>query len=163
MKKILMVMVLGLVGFSAFANEYANKQQELLETSKERMWTEVFTEKETDPNIEAYLEMKTEVQNLENELEQKDKVDLIGLRELEDLTAEVDEFFEREVLGWEEETPAVLNAELTQDVHPEVSNINPLQHRMDTVKVRNELVLIAVIICGIMVSAVIVERLTREM
>lgn len=105
MKKILVLMVLSLVGLtSIFANEYANKQQELLESSKARMWTEWFAPKtkRVDTNIERYLEMKAEVENLKAELEQKDKVDFKGLRELEKLTVEVDEFFEREVLGWEE-------------------------------------------------------------
>lgn len=95
-------MVLGLVGFNAFADGYANKQQELLESSKAKMWTEWFAPKAKEPNIAKYLVMKAEVESLENELEQKDKVDLIGLRELERLTVEADEFFEKEVLGWEE-------------------------------------------------------------
>lgn len=87
-KKILVLMVLSLVGLtSVFANEYANKHQELLESLKARMWTEWFAPKtkRVDTNIERYLEMKAEVENLEAELEQKDKVDLIGLRELEKL------------------------------------------------------------------------------
>lgn len=117
MKKILVLMILGLVGFNAFADGYVNKQQELTETSKERMWTEWFAprmKRQKDTNIEKYLEMKAEVESLEDELEQKDKVDLIGLRELKKLTVEADEFFEREVLGWEEETPAILNLVLKQ-------------------------------------------------
>lgn len=111
-KKILVVLVLGLVGFSAFgceSHQYTNKQQELLESSKERMWTEWFAPKTKvkDTNIAKYLDMKAEVENLETELEQKDKVDLIGLRELEKLTVEADEFFEKEVLGWEEVEPDI--------------------------------------------------------
>lgn len=105
------LLLLGLLAFNAAfgceSHPYANKQQELLESSKVRMWTEWFAPKTkaTDPSIERYLEMKAEIQNLEDELEQKDKVDLIGLRELEKLTVEADEFFEREVLGWEEVEP----------------------------------------------------------